>query len=247
MARGILQEGPCCGIVALRLALAQIDIHSRRQSGGADRVSETANESVTVVATVDQILLTAKSKNYTTFGEMFSCENMMTLFQHFLLTGDKVVSKCSLLRDDALNKTAFIQHFKDGGLILVPYDKDHDFRPCSKRGSKAHWALLLGLVEVTFGEEAEAEEREAECEGSLIDEGNTIASRGETERHHFVAARHGKSRNIAFWNLDRLLESNAQLVDYDWEKLSHDESLKPIIPDGGVEEGLKKKMIFIQF
>ncbi|XP_066426310.1 actin maturation protease [Molothrus aeneus] len=33
-----------------------------------------------------------------------------------------------------------------GGALLVPYDGDSNHAPCSRRGHRAHWALLIGLL-----------------------------------------------------------------------------------------------------
>ena len=31
-------------------------------------------------------------------------------------------------------------------VLLVPYDSDHDQRPCTKRGHKSHWCVIVGIA-----------------------------------------------------------------------------------------------------
>ena len=231
---GVLQQGPCCGIVALHLALAQVDYQRERVSTSYDQTILSVTS-----ASISAILEMAKSKKYTTFGEMFSCDDMLSLSRDFLpasahVTLDSCIGK---------NRRDFVEmmknHFRNGGVALVPYDKDVDFRPCTNNGTCAHWALLVGMASVSL---------EGDFTGKKENGGTEEMIPSETD---FVAARHGKSLKIAFWNVDDLLSSNEQLLDYDWDKLRResrfdDHSLEPVIPVGGLDKGLKGKMIFIR-
>jgi len=233
----VLQRGPCCGIVALHMALAQM--RWRNEGGVANIVSD--------IPSVEEMLEAARTKRFTSFGEMFSCENMAILARSYLPTADIRVQNVRQ-ESNVDNDDAILRHFRDGGVVLAPYDKDADFRPCFKRGGSAHWALLLGMVAVTYGDEAVMEEEEV-VEKEVRKKNVEVA--GEQKlcaRRLFVLAAHGKSKRIALWNWADLKKSNEQLKDYDWDKLkrenfSHD--LEPVVPVGGVGEGLGGKMVFV--
>jgi len=262
---GVIQQGPCCGMVALHLALAQLRLgYSPGRSVDADNVSidEQSSKSHEVlngrdtdngkgddgksnevmnynrvgnrITNVETIINAAKIELFTSFGEMFSCENMASLANVFAPTG-KTACVIQLVNNDDDSIESFAEliksHFESRGLILIPYDKDVNFSPCMSGGKRAHWALLLGLIEVW-------------SEAGLSKDGKQELGKGDPRR--FVAARHGKSLRLAFWNLNDLLKSNFQLRDYDWTKLQKDDGpSKPVVPDGGVEEGLKGKLVFI--
>jgi len=224
---GVLQQGPCCGIVALHMALAQLTLKRR--------IAEESVAHNDSIASVEELMQTAKDEKYTSFGEMFSCDNLASLTRSYLPSSFQVRVQSFLDLDEESSEKMIRDHFSFGGLILAPYDKDVDFRPCMKRGATAHWALLFGMATV---EESEGEEKRNQMLPS---------------RRVFVAARHGKSRRIAMWDWSDLLKSNEQLEEYDLDKLRRDNDctsaendfVEPVIPDGGLSEGLKGKMIFI--
>ncbi|XP_014667399.1 PREDICTED: UPF0692 protein C19orf54 homolog isoform X2 [Priapulus caudatus] len=39
-----------------------------------------------------------------------------------------------------------ISLLQGGSLLLVPYDSDFNHRPCCKKGHKAHWAVITGVL-----------------------------------------------------------------------------------------------------
>lgn len=279
---GVLQRGPCCGMVALHLALAQmllarekrdasdIDDDNRNDDTGNSNVGKNDNRSdndgrndnenykdvnncrdVNIdhddIVSVEAMIDAAKLMNFTTFGEMFSCENMAALASSFLPRSTHVsVQRFEEEEEEGDENNVECErikaHFQSGGLILIPYDKDVNFSPCMSGGKKAHWALLLGFVEVSFEKLTDEEEEEGGEEERMNDK----AKSSTVHTRRFVAARHGKALRIAFWKLGNLLKSNCQLKDYDWAKLEKDAGpSKPIVPEGGLEEGLKGKMVFI--
>lgn len=229
---GVLQRGPCCGMVALHLGHAQLLVFGNDDNQGRDKSIEFDNGKGDFISasadhefvSVESIIDEAKTKGFTLFGEMFSCENMASLARTFLPRSTNVsVQHSNILETDNFAQT-IKTHLRKNGLILIPYDKDVNFGPCESGGKKAHWALILGMIEVKVGK------------------GNDEVDGVEL----FVAARHGKSLRLAFWRLKDLLKSNSQLRDYDWDKLEENfRSAKPVVPMGGLEEGLKGKMVFI--
>uniref|UniRef100_UPI000B4DC924 actin maturation protease n=1 Tax=Lonchura striata TaxID=40157 RepID=UPI000B4DC924 len=44
------------------------------------------------------------------------------------------------------NRARILRHLLGGQPLLVPYDGDSNHAPCCRRGHRAHWALLNGLL-----------------------------------------------------------------------------------------------------
>jgi len=299
----VLQRGPCCGMVALHMALAQIrlnwelrttkhcgsicddeieskgdeeNVHRDKDNDNEEDIDDDENEensnykienlsqelnkSEGNIPSVEAIVDAAKANNFTAFGEMFSCDNMAHLARNFLPRSSSVsVRRFGKEEDDDSDSDkakkfesvvkAFKRHFHAGGLILIPYDKDVNFSPYMGGGKKAHWALLLGLVEVfVAGTTAMVEDEEGEEYMTGIEKNmSSLKIKIESsKRIHLIAARHGKSLRIAFWKLKDLLKSNGQLMNYDLEKLERDDGpMKPVVPEGGLVEGLKGRMVFV--
>ncbi|XP_022909753.1 actin maturation protease [Onthophagus taurus] len=113
----LIQDGPQCGIVALALL--------------------TANPTK---ETVNLIYQEAVRRKFSINGEMFSCYNMCELANQFTTYRTQVF-------EGTLN-SGYIKHFLfDGGCLLVPYDVDKNDEPCLNNGTKAHWAVISGIIE----------------------------------------------------------------------------------------------------
>ena len=94
--------------------------------------------------TVQEIYKEACENNYTKHGEMFSSKNMAKLAQTMYTTCEaEKVTESSILTN--LEKLLEIIG-KDEKLIMVPYDSDADQWPCTKKGERAHWGLVIGVA-----------------------------------------------------------------------------------------------------
>ncbi|KAJ8670222.1 hypothetical protein QAD02_001481 [Eretmocerus hayati] len=115
----ILQDGPQCGLVALSMA------------------SQCKDGSVSV----EQLFQTARDCGFTRHGELFSVDFMETLSKkHLQRYHSEIVEN---LKHDP---NSLFQLLSCGILVLIPYDSDFNHAPCLKRGHKAHWAVLVGLI-----------------------------------------------------------------------------------------------------
>uniref|UniRef100_A0ABD2VZK8 Actin maturation protease n=1 Tax=Trichogramma kaykai TaxID=54128 RepID=A0ABD2VZK8_9HYME len=56
------------------------------------------------------------------------------------------ILKIRLLDDIKSRSNQILDELKGGSLILIAYDADHNHQPCKKKGHKAHWALLIGMI-----------------------------------------------------------------------------------------------------
>ncbi|XP_014229733.1 UPF0692 protein CG33108 isoform X1 [Trichogramma pretiosum] len=180
----ILQKGPTCGLVALYMG-----------------TQKNKNRMKPI-----ELLNVAKLKGFTNHGEMYSVDYMYDL----ILSTQNAV-KIRLLDDIKSRSNQILDELKGGSLILIAYDADHNHQPCKKKGHKAHWALLIGMI--------------------------------ATKCKNYVLARHGKSRRVACWLWEDLLDSNMNL-----------EEASPVrreggyvLPEGGVggSKGLKDRLIVL--
>ncbi|XP_014471238.1 PREDICTED: UPF0692 protein CG33108 [Dinoponera quadriceps] len=115
----ILQDGPQCGLVALAMA------------------SQEYRKPVAV----SHLLAEARVRGFTQHGEVYSVDFMATLAAEYLPDHRPDVMVDLQQYPDALSHA--LAH---GAMVLIPYDSDFNHAPCLKRGHKAHWALLVGLI-----------------------------------------------------------------------------------------------------
>ncbi|XP_072382145.1 actin maturation protease [Diabrotica undecimpunctata] len=111
-----LQSGPECGLVALAMCI-----------GNPTR------------DIIENLYNTAKLKNYTHNGEMFSINDMTALASEYLHGEIKIFNgflDCDVIRNFLL----------EGGVMLVPYDTAKDNSPGFHKGHKAHWAAISGCI-----------------------------------------------------------------------------------------------------
>lgn len=158
----ILQEGPKCGLVALSMA-----------------------SSCTIQPlSVEYLLQEARSRRFTNHGEMFSVENMASLAHDVLGPHCREIE---VLTDGLSQNNGYVLHsLLLGSLLLVPYDADANHTPCCRRGHKAHWALVVGVIISAL-----------------------------PARSIYLLARQGKSRHLALWSYEDLRISNENLVELD--------------------------------
>uniref|UniRef100_A0A0C9R6N8 Actin maturation protease n=1 Tax=Fopius arisanus TaxID=64838 RepID=A0A0C9R6N8_9HYME len=115
----ILQDGPQCGLVALAMA----------------------SQEYTKPVSVGQLLAEARVRGFTQHGEVYSVDYMATLAAEYLPD-----HRPDILIDLQACPDALTHALSHGAMVLIPYDSDFNHAPCLKRGHKAHWALLVGLI-----------------------------------------------------------------------------------------------------
>ncbi|KAG8173606.1 hypothetical protein JTE90_018899, partial [Oedothorax gibbosus] len=205
----VIQEGPCCGIVALSMAG---QFFTGKNLMGIDALGWPA------------ILDVAKSRGFTKNGEMFSAYSIAKLSECAL--GHKAFVMSDLLQ----LKMAILMGICKGCPVLVPYDADKNHQPCMNKGRNAHWALLNGVC-------FELSE-DVSCKGydhwGDMDHAYRLSSLSEIEKYlvsstkTWVFAYQGKSRHMALWDLETLLSSNQNMFEVTTKYSSED----MILPDG---------------
>lgn len=91
--------------------------------------------------TVTQLYEDARLRGFTQHGEVFSVDFMDILAAEHLPD-----CKPNVLENLQSCSDSITDALVHGDRILIPYDSDFNHAPCLKRGHKAHWALLVGLV-----------------------------------------------------------------------------------------------------
>ncbi|KAJ9598928.1 hypothetical protein L9F63_026534 [Diploptera punctata] len=132
----------------------------------------------------EQLLLEARARGFTNHGEMFSVDDMATLARDMLEKNCREVEVLSggLGQD----KEYVLQKLKSDSILLIPYDADANDAPCCRRGHKAHWAVVSGVI---------------------------ISATSQHTCH--LLARQGKSRHLAVWSYEELQRSNENLMEMD--------------------------------
>jgi hypothetical protein len=100
-----------------------------------------ASQEYTNPVSVSQLLAEARVRGFTQHGEVYSVDFMATLAAEYLPEHRPVILVDLQSCPDSL--THALAH---SGMVLIPYDADFNDAPCLKRGHKAHWALLVGLI-----------------------------------------------------------------------------------------------------
>lgn len=117
----------------------------------------------------------------------------------------------------------------------IRYDADCNHSPCMKKGHKAHWAIMSGIL--IFQSKTDEPALSNSCSCLETDRLKNIPN-GKV----YLAGRQGKSRHLMLWSLEKLSQSNLNLIS-----LSPDRSRDSfILPEGGIEQGLKGKAILLQ-
>lgn len=248
----VMQKGPMCGLVCLTMATQLLE-GTRRTHHHTATADKTHPES---------ILEYAVQRGLSVHGEMFSCRAMERIIVEHLHLGADVVSVES---SDTLQDLV-VQIVSGQKAVLVPYDADKDHTPCLALGHSAHWCLLVGLCLVIKpdGKWAPLTQnflehcwqtptshhyvvRETCMEDftallkKMFDSQSSMKESLEENLIH-VFARHGKTAHLGMWSLRELLLSNGNLMHVDPRRSN---PLEYVIPKGGLEEGLRNRIIFV--
>ncbi|PSN31244.1 UPF0692 protein [Blattella germanica] len=133
---------------------------------------------------VEQLFEEARSRGFTNHGEMFSVDDMATLAREMFEGSCREIEV--LAGGLGQDKKYVLHHLNSGSILLIPYDADANHSPCCRRGHKAHWAVISGVI---------------------------VSGTGQHTYH--LLARQGKSRHLAVWSYDDLQRSNENLVELD--------------------------------
>uniref|UniRef100_UPI003AB04B1E actin maturation protease n=1 Tax=Centroberyx gerrardi TaxID=166262 RepID=UPI003AB04B1E len=217
----LIQDGPQCGLVALWMAT-----HLRQPQLTVD---------------METIVQTALDRGYTAQGEMFSAHNMA------LLAEEMCVCKAELLTGgiSGNSATTIIAHMCDGQPVLIPYDEDFNHEPCQRSGHRAHWAVasgvLLGLDQGSVSKEHTQPDPTLPWLFLPNDTSCPVPTTGV--REVYILAKQGKSLRYQLWSLDRVAQSNDQLMMMDPQRAS--DGTRYVVPQGGVEAGLAGQVVLV--
>lgn len=245
----VIQKGPMCGLVGLTMAAQLLLKGGAKPCHTADRIHP------------ESILEYAVQNGLSRQGEMFSANSMEKIAADHLQLQPQVVTVES---HEALLELV-VQTISGDKAILVPYDADKDHTPCLARGQCAHWCVLVGLCLITRNcasltpklleccQQTSSNSAHYVVRETGVKEFTTLLRK--TFDHNmatlkesldansiYVFARHGKTSHLGLWSLKDLLHSNGNLVEVDPRR---SDPLEHVIPRGGLEEGLRNKVVFI--
>lgn len=113
-----------------------------------------ASQEYTKPVSVSQLLAEARVRGFTQHGEVYSVDFMGTLAAEYLPD-----HRPDILVDLQQCPDTLTHALAHGAMVLIPYDSDFNHAPCLKRGHKAHWALLVGLISSRYGSFAGRKEK----------------------------------------------------------------------------------------
>ncbi|GFT11263.1 UPF0692 protein C19orf54 homolog [Nephila pilipes] len=214
----VIQEGPCCGIVALSMASQFF----------SDKYK-----------TSEEILASAKLAKFTKRGEMFSAFNMATLSSSLIDCEASVINNLSQNSQDILHNVCL------GYPVLIPYDADKNHEPCLNKGLNAHWAILCGIC-FSVSKDLSSLFKNFTVDNEIPYIFNMVSGTETEQLLNFaskigVFAYQGKSKHLALWDLDALILSNNNLFEVT-NKYSLDDL---IIPSNGLSE-LNDKAVLLK-
>ena len=251
----VLQNGPMCGLVSIAMAIQLLQGRARKVTAILEDTLDLGSRHHP-----DNILSYAQREGLTMQGEMFSVLAMNRIVTDHLLRQAKVLNTES---DEWSLEEMVIDILLGQSAVLVPYDADRNHSPCLARGHRAHWCLLVGvcLVFDCVGSlQSTTQEILKHCHHSSYSSHYTVRPeefahqlKSCFEQHPFkrflddnliyIFARHGKSVHLGLWSLRDLIASNGNLDEVDPKRSN---PLEYVVPDGGLKEGLKNKILLMK-
>ncbi|XP_069764826.1 actin maturation protease [Narcine bancroftii] len=219
----LIQDGPQCGLVALWMAGHLLN----------------APEAVSL----EKIVKCAVENKYTVQGEMFSGDNMVKLAKEVFTCHGELLTEGLI----GSNKSRIMCHLTTGYPVLIPYDEDFNHEPCQKKGHKAHWAVVSGVL---LGLRCELPddiyERDPDIPGLYYLNGGGAAASYPEECvvTSLLLAKQGKSLKYQMWEYEQVHRSNMQLTEFSPKRDKDGTSY--ILPDGGVKLGLRGVVILLR-
>eukprot|EP00730_Choanoeca_flexa_P007298 TRINITY_DN12308_c2_g8_i4.p1 TRINITY_DN12308_c2_g8~~TRINITY_DN12308_c2_g8_i4.p1 ORF type:complete len:293 (+),score=45.14 TRINITY_DN12308_c2_g8_i4:149-1027(+) len=213
----LLQQGPMCGITASIVAAGTLELTRKRKAWHFNSTASPENSQPSSLLDVPDdmesrlarldidsadLLKYAIDQRLSTEGEMFSSSVLAKLITD---TFD-----CSTQLLHAVDAAAIVTALLAGHPVLIPYDAAPNHEPCLDNGESSHWAVLLGAIVPTPAFEIPLSETDELLNGLRLVQPRrqSLSSFDDC----LVLARHGKSKHVAVWSLQSLLESNQQLT-----------------------------------
>jgi len=178
-----LQQGPSCGLVAMRMAAEFLAATPRSSSSSSSSTS---------------LLEAAVAAGYSKLGEMFSAAQLAALGMQYYRGIECLVAP--------LRPRALLDALLAGALVLVTYDAAGNHEPYLGGGRNAHWALVKGVIVPDEAADANADDaQEASDAASSVPR--------VTVTHSFDSARLGRAIERAelrhYLDAERLWEALA--------------------------------------
>lgn len=156
----------------------------------------------------------------------------------------------TLAENLAAHKRTLVTHLMRGWPLIVPYDADGNHEPTTKRGHKAHWAIIVGfcLVEmpqtISDGDQGEHMSTAVQHLSPTTPLSEAFFNLLDSKHARLIVyAKQGKSKYVRAWSFDKLYESNTNLMEVD-PKL---DDVNYVIPTGrDLRNHLCNRFIFIK-
>ncbi|KAM9112944.1 actin maturation protease isoform 1-T2 [Pangshura tecta] len=217
----LIQEGPQCGLVALWMAGSLLSLS---QDVSLERIMQVALE-----------------RGYTAQGEMFSAADMARLAEELFQCQAELLSGGL----EGENRGKILRHLTTGCPLLLPYDEDSNHEPCRRRGYKAHWAVVSGLLlGLRTGTLSPACREDGEISGLFRPGPACPPPAPHDVLEIYLLSKQGKSWRPQLWRYRQAHESNAQLTDF-CPKRAGDGKVY-VVPAGGVRAGLCGKTVLLR-
>eukprot|EP00033_Pygsuia_biforma_P001536 GCRY01001731.1.p1 GENE.GCRY01001731.1~~GCRY01001731.1.p1 ORF type:complete len:292 (-),score=41.69 GCRY01001731.1:344-1219(-) len=192
-----LQSGPNCGLVCIQVLIDAMN-----------KVPEAIENEYLI----DALLNFARKRHFSKMGEMFSA-------LHLAIVGNAFAHHRFKAEVSSVSIVSITKHLLRGYPILIPYDAAGNHRPCHTGGAHAHWAALCGIVvaapcanlaaatpQCLFTDTLPSTTAVPQPQWKAV-----LRQAAENPSCVYVAARHGKTRRPALWQLEALVGSNQQL------------------------------------
>ncbi|XP_072704886.1 actin maturation protease [Ciconia boyciana] len=186
---------------------------------------------------LEELVRAARDRGFTAQGEMFSAADMAALAQ------DLFPCRAELLSGglEGPNRPRILRHLVGGLPLLVPYDEDSNHEPCHRRGHKAHWAVLTGVL-LGIRTAALSPSYRQDAEIPNLFHPPSFWGEGSPEGV-LVLAQQGKSPRCQIWDLGGLHGSNAQLGGLSPRRLGGGH--RYVLPLGGLGAGLRGRAVLL--
>ncbi|XP_074872758.1 actin maturation protease isoform X2 [Carettochelys insculpta] len=190
---------------------------------------------------LERILQVALERGYTAQGEMFSAADMAQLAEEVF----QCQAELLLGGLEGENRVRILRHLTTGWPLLLPYDEDFNHEPCRKRGHKAHWAVISGVVlGLQGGTLSPACQEDREIRGLFRPGPASPPPALEHVAEIYLLAKQGKSQRPHLWHYQQAQESNAQLTDFCPRRAG--DGRYYVVPAGGVGAGLCGKSVLLR-
>ncbi|XP_010565495.1 PREDICTED: UPF0692 protein C19orf54 homolog [Haliaeetus leucocephalus] len=203
---------------------------------------------------LEELVGTARERGFTARGEMFSAVDMAALAEELFPCRAELLSGGL----EGSNQPRILRHLLGGLPLLVPYDEDSNHEPCCRRGHKAHWAVLTGVLLGIRSEALSPNYRQDpeipnlfhpasswfKGDGMILGGGEELFWGGtQPIEGVLVLAQQGKSPRCQLWGLGGLHGSNVQLKELSPHR--ENDGHRYVLPPGGLGVGLRGRVVLL--